>query len=122
MANDSRYVRLFLRKTAAWHRINSLGYYNDIGDITAAIEELQAERDLPQCLEETGTYPIDPADLHQNALGPTFSFAEGSELISTLEEATKLLKLEELKTLAKDARIQGKTKKDLIKGLRRTSK
>lgn len=55
-------------------------------------------------------------------LGSSFSFADRSEdEITTLEEASSLLKLDELKALAKDAKVQGKNKKDLLKALRRTS-
>ena len=56
------------------------------------------------------------------ALGATFTFADGSEdHIDTLEEASSLLKLDELKNLAKEAKVQGKNKAELLKALRRTS-
>jgi len=55
-------------------------------------------------------------------LGTSFTFADRSENeITTLEEASSLLKLDELKALAKDAKVQGKNKKDLLQALRRTS-
>lgn len=51
-----------------------------------------------------------------------FTFADGSDgKITTLEEASTLLKLDELKTIAKDAKVQGKNKRELVKALRRTS-
>lgn len=40
------YVRLFLRKTSSWFRINKLGYHSDIADLQAAVEELQVQREL----------------------------------------------------------------------------
>ncbi|QVM09351.1 hypothetical protein D8B26_004013 [Coccidioides posadasii str. Silveira] len=111
------YVRLFLRKTSAWHRIDRLGYYHDIGDISTAIEELRATRYLPassnsveQCVH--GVTPCVEANLTD-----AFRFAEGIEEITTLEEASSLLFLDELKVFAKEAKIQGKNKKDLLKAL-----
>ena len=41
------YVRLFLRKTSSWHRINRLGYHSDIADLPQAVIDLQVSRDLP---------------------------------------------------------------------------
>ncbi|KAJ6097913.1 hypothetical protein N7499_002287 [Penicillium canescens] len=98
------YVRLFLRKTSAWHRINRLNYYSDISDLFSVAEDLQRERSLPD-----------------SNLGETFRFAEGIEEITTLEEASSLLLLEELKVFAKEAKVQGKSKKELLAGLRETS-
>ncbi|KAJ5775894.1 uncharacterized protein N7511_000905 [Penicillium nucicola] len=98
------YVRLFLRKTSAWHRINRLNYYSDISDLLSVAEDLQMKRTLPnEDLEET------------------FRFAEGTEEITTLEEASSLLLLEELKVFAKEAKVQGKSKKELLAGLLETS-
>ena len=55
-------------------------------------------------------------------LRDTFTFADGSGgHIDTLEEASSLLKLDELKAIAKEAKIQGKNKSELLKALRRTS-
>ena len=57
-----------------------------------------------------------------SVLSNTLTFADGSdEHITTLEEASSLLLLEELKSLSKDAKLQGKTKGELLKSLRRTS-
>ncbi|KAI9794219.1 MAG: hypothetical protein M1816_006145 [Peltula sp. TS41687] len=117
------YVRLFLRKTSLWHRINRLGYYSDIADLPAAVEILQASRPLPT---PSTTPQVNPGELEPpegQTLGGSFSFAEGSgDKITTLEEASSLLNLDELKALAKDGKIQGKNKTDLLKALRRTSK
>lgn len=55
-------------------------------------------------------------------LGSLFTFADGSdEHISTLEEASSILKLDELKAIAKEAKLQGKNKRELLDALRRTS-
>ncbi|KAJ5576255.1 hypothetical protein N7535_003181 [Penicillium sp. DV-2018c] len=99
------YVRLFLRKTSAWHRINKLNYYSDISDLVSVTEDLQRERRLPD-----------------SELGNTFRFADGIEEITTLEEASSLLLLEELKIFAKDAKVQGNSKKELLAALHETSK
>ncbi|KAJ5836239.1 hypothetical protein N7447_002265 [Penicillium robsamsonii] len=98
------YVRLFLRKTSAWHRINRLNYYTDISDLFSVAEDLQRDRNLPD-----------------SELGNTFRFAEGIEAITTLEEASSLLLLEELKVFAKEAKVQGKSKKELLAALCETS-
>jgi len=55
-------------------------------------------------------------------LDASFTFADRSgDHISTLEEASSLLKLDELKAIAKDAKVQGKNKKELLEAFRRTS-
>jgi Fanconi-associated nuclease 1 len=68
---------------------------------------------------------VNPAELappEGTALASTFSFADSSdEMINTLEEASSLLNLEELKAIAKEAKIQGKNKSELLKALRRMS-
>ncbi|KKY25315.1 putative coiled-coil domain-containing protein mtmr15 [Phaeomoniella chlamydospora] len=116
------YVRLFLRKTSAWHRISRLGYYSDIADLDTAVVELQNVRPLPAPETESSKCPINLSLPEVPVLGNNFSFAECSEReISTLEEASSLLLLDELKLIAKDAKVQGKTKKDLLAALRRTS-
>lgn len=117
-----RYVRLFLRKTSAWHRINNLGYHSDIADIDAAIETLQQERLLPDSKAPVQSNPGELEPPEGTTLGPSFTFADGSENhIDTLEEASSLLKLDELKTLAKDAKVQGKNKQELLRSFRRAS-
>lgn len=107
-----RYVRLFLRKTSAWHRIGRLGYYSDISDLTAVAADLQQDQPLPKTEEQddTGT-----------ALGSTFRFADGTQEITTLEEASSLLLLDELKAFAKEAKAQGKNKKELLAALQEAS-
>jgi Fanconi-associated nuclease 1 len=52
----------------------------------------------------------------------TFKFADASEdNITTLEVASSLLNLDELKALAKEAKVQGKNKSELLKALRKMS-
>jgi Fanconi-associated nuclease 1 len=117
------YVRLFLRKTSAWHRIKNLGYHSDISDLDAAVEILQLTHDLPASSAEVESHPGELVAPAGTTLGSSFKFADRSEEeITTLEEASSLLKLDELKVLAKDAKVQGKNKKDLLKALRRTSR
>ena len=117
-----RYVRLFLRKTAKWHRINRLGYYGDIADLSAAVEDLLRSRILPTVKTPAQSNPGEAEAPKDTVLGEGFTFADGSEShISTLEEASSLLTLDELKAIAKEAKLQGKNKGDLLKALRRTS-
>ncbi|KAI0400534.1 VRR-NUC domain-containing protein [Xylaria palmicola] len=122
------YVRLFLRKTSSWHRISRLGYYNDITDIEGAVRELQKDRDLPK--ESSPKQPLtvhSPSQLdafvqEQCVFEEAFAFADASEdFINTVEEAVSLLSLDEVKALAKEAKVQGKNKPDLAKALCRMS-
>lgn len=120
------YVRLFLRKTAAWHRHDRLGYHSDISDPDAAIALLQKPRDLPQCKA------MESVDAEGNVAGvalqdwslgdDTFTFADSSEeFINCVDEAAALLSLDELKSLAKEAKVQGKNKAGILKNLLRMS-
>ncbi|KAI1814362.1 hypothetical protein GGS20DRAFT_414224 [Poronia punctata] len=114
------YVRLFLRKTSSWHRIARLGYYNDISDIEGAVKALQKKRDISQ--HKSSHEPQLPGFgslvEEQSALGDDFTFADASEgFISQIEEAISLLSLDELKDLAKEAKVQGKNKADLVKSI-----
>ncbi|KAF2874937.1 hypothetical protein BDV95DRAFT_626524 [Massariosphaeria phaeospora] len=116
------YVRLFLRKTAAWHRIKSLAYHSDIAHLDAAVETLQRPNDLPTSSAGIESHPGELAPPSGTTLGSSFTFADRSEHeINTLDEASSLLKLDELKALAKDAKVKGKNKKELLRALRRTS-
>ncbi|KAN0122250.1 VRR-NUC domain containing protein [Hyaloscypha variabilis] len=116
------YVRLFLRKTSAWHRINRLGYYGDIADLPGAAKVLQTPRQLPQSSAGVQSNPGELAPPEGTILEFDFSFADGSEgKIATLEEASSLLNLDELKVIAKEAKVQGKNKSELLKALRRMS-
>jgi Fanconi-associated nuclease 1 len=117
-----RYVRLFLRKTSAWHRTKNLGYYSDVADLNAAVEELQQTRQLPASTIEEQYHPGELEPPAGTTLESSFTFADKSEVIATLEEASSLLKLDELKVLAKEARVQGRNKTELLRALRRTSR
>ncbi|RFU72873.1 coiled-coil domain-containing mtmr15 [Trichoderma arundinaceum] len=117
------YVRLFLRKTAAWHRSSRLGYYKDITDHGSVIAILQESRSLPP--EDGDKSPVGSQspyiELEESECN-VFSFADASENhIDTIEEAASLLYLDELKALAKEAKVQGKTKSDMVKALCRMS-
>lgn len=111
-------MRLFLRKTDSWHRTSRLNYYTDVSDPEKAIETLQRPRKLPR---DTSSSPVDTtsdADVSISAFGNTFTFADASEdQIKTVEEAAPLLNLDELKTVAKEAKVQGKNKAELVKSL-----
>lgn len=116
------YVRLFLRKTSKWFRVRDLPYFSDISDIDASVAELQKERDLPNVSSEVVFHPgeFEPPD--GMVLGDRYTFAEcSSEQITTLDEASELLLLDELKSLAKDAKVRGKNKRELLQNFRRTS-
>ncbi|KAK7731021.1 hypothetical protein SLS53_008892 [Cytospora paraplurivora] len=119
------YVRLFLRKAAAWHRRDRLGYHSDISDPDAAVEVLQRSRELPK--NETGEDlnsegNVAGVALQDWSLGESFTFADSSEEhITSVDEAASLLSLDELKLLAKEARVQGKNKGDILKRLLRMS-
>ena len=115
-------MRLFLRKTAAWHRINRLKYYGDIADLPAAVKDLQEPRKLPTVQASSHVNPGETEPPKDTVFQDTFTFADGSDgHIETLEEASSLLMLDELKAIAKEAKIQGKNKSELLKALRRTS-
>jgi Fanconi-associated nuclease 1 len=116
------YVRLFLRKTNKWFRVKDLQYYNDVADINAAVGELQKERVLPTVEAEPEIHPGELEPPEGTVLGESFAFAECSSVhITTLDEASSLLLLDELKTLAKEAKVQGKNKRELLQNFRRTS-
>ncbi|KAI1407839.1 VRR-NUC domain-containing protein [Hypoxylon sp. FL1857] len=114
------YVRLFLRKTATWHRIARLRYHDDIQDTEAAVDELQKIRYLPsgsstpQHVSESTTPTFDSLAEDQCVFNDNFTFADTSELfITSVEEAVGLLNLDEVKALAKEAKVQGKNKAEI---------
>lgn len=113
------YVRLFLRKTSSWHRISRLGYTSDISDLPRAAKVLQERRSL-ETVEDIHKAQSVPKE--HCSLGFHFTFADSSETsITTLEEASSILSLDELKAIAKDAKIQGKNKTELLKSFRQMS-
>ncbi|KAJ2897275.1 uncharacterized protein MKZ38_004829 [Zalerion maritima] len=111
------YVRLFLRKTATWHRTNRLGYYNDISNPELAIATLQTARPLPHAEPPRPSQREEGAPEEQDImLGEEFTFADDSaNFIDSVEEAAGLLSLDELKGMAKEAKIRGKNKGDLLR-------
>ncbi|KAI2638038.1 VRR-NUC domain-containing protein [Xylaria nigripes] len=122
------YVRLFLRKTSSWHRIARLSYSKDISDTAAAIQELQKSRGLPK--DDSPDQPVPafarpdtiPLIQEQWAFTKVFTFADASEhFVNTVEEAVSLLTLDEVKALAKEAKVQGKNKIDMAKAICRMS-
>ncbi|KAI0483130.1 VRR-NUC domain-containing protein [Xylariaceae sp. FL0804] len=122
------YVRLFLRKTSSWHRISRLGYHSDITDIEAAAKELQKKCNLPKGQTTREQSPgASPPDLHspgprQGEEEQSFAFADASgDFIDSVEEAVSLLNLDEVKALAREAKVQGKNKADLAKSICRMS-
>lgn len=119
------YVRLFLRKTSAWHRISKLGYHSDIADMDAAVQELQKLRSFPSSCgvkEEKHELSLGKAVEAGTVWTDHFTFADASEEhIKDLEEASSLLSLDELKAIAKEAKVQGKNKSELLKALRNMS-
>lgn len=111
-----------MRKTALWHRVERLGYHSDISDIGPVITSLLESRPLPPDIpgSQSEKQPLD--GLQDCSLGDTFAFTDDSEsCIKTMEEAASLLSLDELKALAKEARVQGKNKADLLKAFCRVS-
>ncbi|RVX69175.1 hypothetical protein B0A52_07151 [Exophiala mesophila] len=116
------YVRLFLRKTSKWFRVKDLPYYSDVSNIDAAVLELQRDRPLSPVASEEEFHPGEAERPEGTTLGLTYAFAEcSSEHITTLDEASGLLLLDELKTLAREVKVQGKNKTELLRNFRRTS-
>lgn len=116
------YVRLFLRKTSKWFRVRDLPYFSDVSDIDASVAELQKERDLPEVSSEVVFHPGEFEPPEGTVLADKYHFAEcSSEQITTLDEASDLLLLGELKSLAKDAKVRGKNKRELLQNFRRSS-
>ncbi|KAI0018367.1 VRR-NUC domain-containing protein [Xylariomycetidae sp. FL0641] len=118
------YVRLFLRKTSSWHRIARIGYHNDIKNIEVAVTELQRSRDLPSFPKATAiaTDAESSSAQESSSFGSSFTFADASEnFIDSVEEAISLLSLDEVKTIAKEAKVQGKNKSDIAKAICRMS-
>lgn len=89
------YVRLFLRKKAAWFRLDKIGYEGDLSDVLRASQTLW--------LNSTG-------------------FAEDESSILELEEFVALLSLEELKGLGREFNCKGSTKDRLAESLIKLSK
>ncbi|PMB68254.1 Fanconi-associated nuclease 1 [Beauveria bassiana] len=101
-----------------------LGYYNDISNLEVPITTLQQLRCLPSSpSQDLATSEVDGIEVEDERLGSTFTFADTSEtLLTDMEEAASLLYLDELKTLAKETKIQGRTKPELIRSLSQVSR
>ena len=90
--------------------------------MNAAVECLREVRSLPPSTAPSEPHPGELEPPVDTLLGSTFCFADGSnDDMKTLEEASSLLDLDELKALAKDGKIQGKNKSELLKALRHSS-
>lgn len=118
-----RYVRLFLRKTDSWHRSDRLGYHSDVSDLEKAIATLQKRRELPS-LDNAGVSQSSSADLdlEMTPFGESFTFADSSEdHFNSVEATAPLLSLDELKLLAKEAKVNGRNKAELVRAMCRMS-
>lgn len=89
------YVRLFLRKKSQWFRIDKLGYYSDVSNISTA-----------------STY-LTLADI---------ALAEPHAVISDIDEALSLLSLDELKEFARESKCSGTTKSQISESLSHLAK
>ena len=69
------YVRLFLRKTSAWHRIAKLGYYSDIADLSGAVADLLRPCSLPEAVVESQDHPGELEPPPGLTLSSTFTWA-----------------------------------------------
>lgn len=119
------YVRLFLRKQAAWHRTQRLGpsYSSNIGDLQTAIEILQTPRDLSGYEQDTVQPTVLSDAVPQDwSLGDSFAFAQSLDDVDTsIEDIVGLLSLDELKVMAKQIKAVGKTKAELQAAIVRTN-
>ena len=86
------------------------------------MEELLKARSLP---ETTDFGQIASGEIEtpaESTLTDSFAFADSSDdHIKSLEEASSLLTLDELKSIAKEAKVQGKNKRELLQALRKSS-
>lgn len=78
---------------------------------------------MPKSSAQVQSNPGELAPPEGTVLESDFRFADCSEgAITTLEEASSLLNLDELRAIAKEAKVQGKNKSELLKALRRMSR
>ena len=89
------YVRLFLRKKAQWFRVDKLGYYSDISNISTASTHLTL---------------------------PHISLAQSQHILTDIDEALSLLSLDELKEFAKESKCSGTTKAQISASISNTAK
>jgi Fanconi-associated nuclease 1 len=88
--------------------------------MSRVVSDLRRTHPLP-CTPESPI--LNPADAEPriSSLSGNFRFADSIEEITTLEEASSLLLLDELKALAKEAKLEGRSKKELLTALSRSS-
>lgn len=86
----------------------------------SVVADLRRVRALPSLPESINPNPAN-IDSESPILSDHFRFAGSIDEITTLEEASTLLLLDELKTLAREAKVEGKSKKELINALRLSS-
>ena len=85
-------------------------------------DELLKPCELPKREAAEQSNPAEGKPPEDTILGEAYTLADASSNhIESLEDASSLLKLDELKVLAKEAKVQGKNKSDMLKALRRTS-
>ena len=89
------YVRLFLRKKSQWFRIDKIGYYSDISNISTASSHLAL---------------------------PEIALAEHHAALADIDEALSLLSLDELKEFAKESKCSGTTKAQISASLSHMAK
>jgi len=83
---------------------------------SSLLEDRPLSGDIAPSIEEPSE------ELENWTLGDAFRFADDSEsCIKSIEEAASLLGLDELRALAKEAKVQGKNKPDLLKAFCRAS-
>lgn len=82
-----------------------------------AVADLRKTRKLPGSTDDhTSSFGgLDPRSV--TTIGDEFRFADNLNEIQSIEEASSLLLLDELKCFARDLKVSGKNKKDLINGL-----
>lgn len=81
-----------------------------------AVSTLQTPRKVTEPATNLGFGNIPGVEVDKLCLGDNFTFADTSEShITTVEDAISLLSLDELKALAKEQKVQGKSKAELSK-------
>ncbi|KAH9951864.1 VRR-NUC domain-containing protein [Amylocystis lapponica] len=134
-------IRLCLRKTDKWHRLDSLKYQTELGDtIPQAIEELctcgefpntqpevkvKEEQDIKteerEIIDLTCSQDEKPVagpsrlpDLATVVIPPDYSYFTQDDTHATLRELLECLSLDELKTIAKQMKVKASAKRDII--------
>lgn len=88
--------------------------------MSRAVSDLRRTHPLPCTPESPIRNPAD-AEPRSSSLSGNFRFADSIEGITTLEEASSLLLLDELRALAKEAKLEGRSKKELLTALYQSS-